>query len=350
MVSKYFSTKEVADRAKDSLMSLEKEDFILHDLVLDCIDPRTGKPLVDPSDSTLTRFYKFRKNEIDYDADSSIEANVIYENVFGRIMNRIEKKVIRRQYDNNDLYNKFGLKYELGEPDCRGGVSFRGDTMNSVATTTRAYFWAHKEMHRTRKREDFPWPKEAQNLMDLYHTPGNFMVLPYIKDISINKSRGVGNTRDYFDLFLLAVYNFFLEKNGQTPEEKMSLRYMFNNDERTELFMTYYLMPYINDDMRRFDTIPCQLVDDIEDSSRLIDYVVPGWESFVEKNYLQDFVSTGHYDHYSKPLELWRGHFEEKSIRYALPCQEEEFFEFWENAADRIKKRSARIYDALHKD
>ncbi|MCR4786971.1 MAG: hypothetical protein K5888_00145 [Lachnospiraceae bacterium] len=344
-----YSTEERKTRSLDTVMNLRKENFRYYDVVSDCIDPTTDRHLVSPNDSTMTRYTAFRNNKIDYDADSSMEANVIYEKIFGKVINRLDKKVIRRQYDRENKYNKYGLKYELGEPDCTGGLSFRGDTMNSVATTNKAYYWDHKELHKSATGREFPWPKEALTFIDLYHTPGNFMPLPWREGISINQSRGTGTSRDFFDIFLMAIYNYFLEEDGKEPVNRIRLRHVLGNNDKLILFMKYFLLPFIEDDKRRFDNQPCQLVDDIEDGSNMICYVTPGWESFIDKYLLQDYTEKGHYGHYGKPKELWAGHFDSYDKNgNALPFREEQYLEFWRNASNLIIKRNDRIFDALH--
>lgn len=330
-----------------NILSKSEEEFVHYDVALDCINPETGQPLINASDDTLTRFYAFRNNNICYDADASLEANVIYEKVFEPIYNMIDPKVIRKQCDKDaNKFNAYGLKYELGEADCTGGISFRGDTMNSVATTNRAYL-KHKELHYKNTGVNFPYPEEALKLMDLYHTPGNFMILPWCAESSINCDRGTGNAKDYFDLFLMAIYNSFLVYNHKDWCNGISLAGVLKN-RKTVTFMRGYLTSYLDDDEYRFGTERCQQIDDIEDGCMLIDYAGPGWESFVEKNLLQDFVEVGPRGHYGRPKEFWNGHFDD-FIRSgnALPKEEERFFEFWNNSAEWIQLRSRRIYEKM---
>lgn len=325
------------------VMDRNELDFELYDVVTDCINPITGKSLVNFTDSSLDRYYAFRNNEIDYDADSSLEANIIYEKVF-LFVNRLDKKVIRPQKDYDGRYNRFGLKFELGEHGCTGGLSYRGDTMNSVATTNKAYYWSHKEIH----GDKFIWPREALKLMDIYHTPGNFMVLPYRNGFSINQARGTGNSKDYFDLFLLAIYNYFLQMNGVDGDYRVSLDYVLKYNNKLVMFMTDYLRPFIKDDRCRFSEHDSQLIDDIADTSMMISNIIPGWEAFIEDNLLQDFVEQNEFGRCGRPKELWRNHFTTFEKNYGVPYKEEQFIEFWTGATDMIEKRSRRIYEALH--
>ncbi len=334
------------DRATANVMNRGKDAFIAYNVSGDCISPLTGEPLFAPQDAPMTRFMADVKNEIDYDVASSLEANIIYESVYGGVTNVVDKKTIRKQRD----YNKYGLKYEMGEPDCRGGLSYRGDVMNSAEFINKAYYWDHKELHRNVTGNEFPWPAEALEFFDVYHTPGNLMIHPWRPGFDIDMARRDGNIRDSFDLFLLAIYNYFLEQDGKQPVNGCSLYRVLGRNDELSLFIRYYLMPFIEYDRNHFSDTPCQFIDDIEDGSNLIMYVVPGWESFVKRHLLQDFVERGHYDHFAKPKELWSGHFYEYEIYNGLPRAEQQFREYWKNAADMIRKRSARIYDKLHNE
>ena len=322
--------KKTIDDAYRRIINHSKSGFAGYDVVSDCIDPRNGKHLFDPASTSYERFSTFRNNDIDYDADASIEANVIYDRTFGSIINRLDKKSIRTEQDLLGRYNRYGLKYELGDPDSSGGLSFRGDTMNSVATTNRAYYWSHKELHNDKKMDGFPWPNETLKLMDLYHTPGNFMILPFREGFSINCARGTGSTHDYFDLYLLAIYNFYLKQNERDPYNDITLGSVLKNDKELVLFMTDYLLPFMEDD------------------KDMTDNVLPGWQSFIEKNLFRDFVGQNEYGYFDRPKELWEGHFNDPPETNGKPATEEQFMQFYTNAADSIRKRSGRIYDRLH--
>lgn len=337
---------EKMNMAVEHVFMKNEEEFIKYDVVSDCINPNNNRPLVKTGDSILSKYYAFRHNKIDYDADASLEANIVYERVFYPIINRLDEKRIRKQCDNEGRYNKYGLKYELGEPDCKGGLSFRGDTMNSVATTNRAYYWRHEEAH---MQEEFPWPKEALRLIESYHTMGNFMILPWRDGFSVNQARGCGESKDYFDLYLMAIYNFFLEENGKKPANEISLKFLLKYNHKLCTFFKIYLTMFIDDD-NCYPEKHGQFIDDIEDNCIVRSQVLPGWQSFVEKNLFQDFVNPNEYGQHGIPKELWSNHFKEYKANNGLPRKEEQFLEFWQNAADLIEKRSARIYEELHPD
>ncbi len=340
---------ELLEKARANVMNRGRDAFIAYNVAEDCVNPLTGEQLFAPQDAPMKRFLADANNEIDYDAAASLEANIIYEDVFQGVTNVMDRKSIRKQCDCDCRHNKYGMKYELGEPECIGGLSYRGDTMNSADVSNKVYYWDHKELHRNVTGKEFPWPAEALEFFNVYHTPGNFMLHPWREGLDIGKARrNAIECRDSFDLFLLAIYNYFLEQNGQEPVNRCSLGHIFEYHDALCLFMRYYLMPFIEYDRRHYSNEPHQFIDDIEDGSNLILYVVPGWETFVKRHLLQDFVERGHYDHFAKPKELWKGHFDKFTTNCGLPLTEEQFREYWTNAADMIRKRSARIYDRLH--
>ena len=67
------------------------------------------------------------------------------------------------------------------------------------------------------------------------------------------------------------------------------------------------------------------------------------WDCFVEENLLQDYVFQEPDGSYGEPKELWEGHFTGDNV----PKKKKDFMEFWENAVDRILRRSIRIYQKL---
>ena len=340
-------TIDNAQIAEANVMNRGRDAFIAYNVAGDCINPETGDRLFGPGDDPMTRFYADANNKVDYDAAASLEANIMYKRAFGRIINSMDKKEIRLQQDNNCSNNRYDLKYELGEPDCTGGLSFRGFTMNTTDLISKSYYWEHKDQHKRKTGKDFPWPQEALEFFDAYRTPGNFMILPYREGLDVGKDIKNRHYQDCFDLFLLGIYNFFLEQDGKKPVHGIRCTYSEAYD-GIDLFMTYYLLPYINYDRRRFDEEPRQFIDDIEDGSNLICHVVPGWESFVELNLLQDFVTTGAYGHYREPVELWTDHFKYPGTSYRLPIWGNNHQEYWVNATGMIRKRSERIYEKMH--
>lgn len=289
--------------------------FINHDVVLECINPETHEPLVDKNASSQERYLAFKGNKIFYDADVSIEATTIYEEVFP-FVSKLDKKEICLQ----KTFNDYGMKYELANPEVKNGVVFRGDTMNSVATTNMEYYRKHKNKKEFRGK-DFKLPDAALTLLDLYHTIGNFMVLPYkYGEGSINATRGKGPSRDYFDLYLMAVYNAYLEMEGKPAVNKITLSFVLWEDEDLIEFMKSYLRSFMEDGKN-------------------------GWNNFVSLNFFHDFVKERGAD-FMEPKELWKGHFKTED-GFVKPKTDKQFNEFWTNSSAWIKNRSYRIYRKL---
>lgn len=305
-----------------------EEEFITYDVFLDCIHPGTGRPLTQKTDSALDRYNTFRNSDIDYDADVSLEANCIYEMVYQDLFAGEGRKTILRQpYD--ACFNRHGLKYEIGDADGKGRMSFRGDTMNSVATTNRAYLDFCNDKGTVIREDEACWPKEALEFMNMYHTPGNFMLLPYTNRRSINAARGRGSSADYFDLFLMAVYNFFCTQEGTGVEKEITLSYIFGTERLVGTFFADYLMRFTEVDLRN--------------TSRRIIY---GWEAFVRINLLQDFVESKD-GCFGRPKELWKGHFDACNRGLVRPQTTDQFKAYWRNASEMIRRRGARIYRAI---
>ena len=69
--------KKDIERARANVMNRGKDAFIAYNVSGDCINPLTEEPLFTQSDAPIVRFLADVKNEIDYDAASSLEANII---------------------------------------------------------------------------------------------------------------------------------------------------------------------------------------------------------------------------------------------------------------------------------
>ena len=347
IISNQITSKEEYERAIANVMNRGRDSFVGYDVASDCIDPLTGAPLFKPYDEPMVKYYAKANNKIDYDPAVSLEANIIYEKAYRRIINMVDSKIIRRQCGEFEQ-NKYNLKYELGEPNCTGGLSYRGITMNLTDKANYSYYWNHKELHRRVTGKYFQWPDEAIEFFSVYHAPGNFMILPWRKNLDINYCNQNGWYGGAFDFFLLAIYNFFLEMNGKEPLGSINLNQVIGYG-RTLLFLKYYLFPFIEYDRKKIaDDKPRQWIDDLSIGGDLDLYIIPGWESFVEWNLLQDFVTNKSRGHYTEPRELWNGSFDSYCSRKGYSFTDRVCLEYWKNATEMIRKRSARIYDRIH--
>jgi len=233
-----------------------------------------------------------------------------------------------------------GYTYELSP--VKGSdktICYRGDTMNSWSTTLDHFcrcfggeylegLKEYKGTWRTPKGEEWyeflsepgnynnnPFPSYITDFMDVVYKIGNFMPVPcgfY--------SRGNYNleSKDYWDLALLAIYDYYHGNNFVALP--FSLRWLVGDVERARQCQMW---------LNRF----------------------AGWDDFVERNYLQPFVSDPEEGHYGKPLELWDGHFEGEVMPQKGDTKdpEKQFREFFERATERIKERGQKIADAYKK-
>ena len=217
-----------------------------------------------------------------------------------------------------------GIKY------CTKAEKIMGDTLNSVQTTfDEMYKCYEKKEHKKQRgknnvsikymltryfcgieeyKDDFSSVCECEEFLDFlktYHTLGNFMPVPY----GCNAPRGTGKLKDYWDLTLKCIKEYY-----KTEESKWAEKIVGNK----------YKIDYAN------------WLDSFE-----------SWENFIEKNYLEDFV-----DDEGEPLELWEGHFKnwengKYSAESALPKTQDECKEYFKNAADHIEKRTVRMLEVL---
>ncbi len=296
-----------SDKVLGSLPLAAKREFIFHDVVTDCVNPLTGTPIATQNDTPIKKYRAFRKiaKEIDYDADVSIEACCVYRSIFP-----FAKGEITRQ----NKYNRYGLKYEMTSAE--HGWSLRGDTMNSAATSLKAYC--------DLMGNDAELPKDALMFIDIYHALGNFLLIPYKEVFGLNGARGCGTSKDYIDLFLLAVYNFYRELDGKELHGTWTLKDIYGT-ERLVNFFEEYLCTFIEGGK-------------------------PSWSAYIESNFLADYVTSNADGTYGVPVELWQGHFEAKSGDEAVsPCTKEQFEEFWSKAQHLILMRNYSIYNEIFK-
>lgn len=283
----------------EKYVTMSADEFVSYDVGKDCIDQNTGS---------------------DYKADVSIEAMTIAESAYSPTFrdffdngtwNLVPQKTMTVNGQNGQkiVLNKEKLKYEfVYRKVVEKDYSLRGDTMNTATITNAEY----RKLNNTEEL-----PDEAYVLMNLYHTAGNFFLVPYKNGHSLTLSRReTGPSRGYFDLFLLAVYNFFSGKTDYTGSLASVLK-----DEGLADFYKRYL------------------------TERFVTNNVLSWDKYIEINYLQDYVEGSKENGYGRPIELWPGHFTGK----VMPQTEEEFILFYNNAADRTRKRGKRIYLVLKK-
>lgn len=279
--------------SKQNDMKAQSEiDFITYDFKDESIEK------YDKTNS-LIKFQQYKDAADGFDCDVCLRAITLYKMVFPYV----ENKDVTLQ---PERWNKKQLKYQLGNYE--DDLFYTGDTLISAQTTLNAF----------KKLGETSLPKEAMDFMEVVHTVGNFIPSPCAKTGSVNGPRGIGEAKDYSDLYLLGVYNYITDQKlyGWTLERIMG-------DKNSEVCK--------------------RMVEDITSSNMTTMSCEEKWDKFVEMTLLQDSVTKSD-EHYSIPKELWEGHFEGS----VLPEQYEEFIQFWTNAYDQITRRSRRMKEIIN--
>lgn len=150
----------------------------------------------------------------------------------------------------------------------------------------------------------------AANYLKAAYTIGNFIPVP-----SGFQRRGMGPSKDYWDLALMCIYNYYAEKKRwPVAWPQYTLTWLLSGNKKALPLCKEWL-----------------------DSYKI-------WDAFVEGNFLQEFVNQEG-NGYGKPKELWKGHFT-SSI---LPEEDGQSAEFFTNAAAWITARGTRIAGTLAK-
>lgn len=202
-----------------------------------------------------------------------------------------------------------------------------GETMNSCVTTIAEYLKPSiNQFEMSLDWKKAHWGK--QKLFCLYHdyeecvtrlleparkfltvayTIGNFIPVP----VGCNGPRGFQNRdiEDYWDLTLWYIYQWY---------QSMDDDHLFKIVQTPENVKVY--------------------------KKWLVSF--GGWDRFVIANYMQDFVNEPEQEDevgFGKPKELWTGHF----TGDVLPKSQDQFEEFFSNAAEWIQARSKRMVFVL---
>lgn len=312
--------------------------------------------------------YDFKNEVVQFDKEDEITKFNVYEasGEFGVAAEEIGKLYAKYKYNYNDkeadscslmqeiydkLWNKLWDKEILSH--YRDKVKLYGDTMNSCNITLNKLFSEKKEyilqsanLTQDKKQElekVTGWSKRASILLyvndkkkydeiiNLYngakkfltvaYTLGNFIPVPKV----FNNSRGYKNKKieDYWDLTLLAIYNWFMEQTKKPIVYNINLIDVVQSEEN--------------------ETACGEWLNCFRDDNGIL-----SWDDFVEKNYLQDFVKSNESNNgnkYGMPEELWDGHFNGD----VLPTKEDDFSQFFINASEWITKRGEKMVDELNK-
>lgn len=272
-----------------------------------------------------------------FDEDVSLISMYVYCRTFFKNYKMIE---LLRQYGKK--YYKYEIKLEhKGET-----IIYRGDTMNSWATTLEEFFKAYWKEYFV---EDFPgkgkllWeylskgesykygkikkplPLYITEFLESVYTIGNFIPVPN----GFNVARSC-STKDYWDLTLMLIYKWY---HSSAKEDECHLK-------------DFYLQRLV---YKQENISQCKKWLNLFDD----------WNAFVERNYMQPFVKqlkSEKGEQYGEPLELWEGHFNGGTfpIKDRTDCKygsnEWQFEQFFVNAKIRILQRGELIAKDLIKN
>ena len=160
--------------------------------------------------------------------------------------------------------------------------------------------------------------KQLLNLLNEFaqitHSIGNLLLYPATEhSINFNINRGIKKEiQDYFDLTLVAIKEWYLERDKENPLQKV-----------------------LNENKAWFGMFGKGLA---------------GWRNYVELNYLEEFTEGSDY----KPILFWEDHsFENPSIEKHLQTYlnkselEARLIQFLTFVNHAIRKRGERIYNVL---
>lgn len=242
------------------------------------------------------------------------------------------------------------------------GWVLRGDTMNSYASTTRMYLRkifakSHRQLleshgviqpkgekavvylaDRYDSKEHY-WEQAVLDQYDLFqcaetpellaffqavHTLGNFVPVPFSgeENGAFNGPRGLGPSRDYWDLALACICNYYAEKGRQKEREipqEYTLEWLLRSKDRDSEKSAQRTKANVELCEKWLNTFGT-------------------WDNFVTRNFFQDFVWKTHTG-WGTPKELWTGHFKGSQ----MPGTEEEFQQFFSRAAEWSSSRGERI-------
>ncbi len=281
-----------------------------------------------------------------------IDCDVMYRvvSIYSQTMASKEWKICRQKSFYKDIISE---KYCLRKYNDKQCLELRGDTMNSYGTTIHAYIrekivgkyrdemikkgileinstdtskWQVAERYRLiydGKDLEVHWEAcildnyaffkehlkdfKLIKFLECVHVIGNFIPAPS----AFNVPRYMV-TKDYWDLTLLGIYNYFTGK-----DEKLS---------------------FITANKKEMQTTNRNICKVWLDS-------FGSWSVFIEKTFMQDFVRIEEDGiHYGKPKELWNGHFDPKAK--ILP-EGEQFNELFINVSEWVIARGHRILESI---
>ncbi|XQY91894.1 DUF6994 family protein [Metabacillus sp. HB246100] len=271
------------------------------------------------SDTNIIKWEKYEKykhynaaNEKDsIDCDVCELAVYIYHKSWRFLKERkVNANRPTKQYKINP-YEERNHKYQLVINHDKEKEYYRGDTMTSFKNTYNHY---KKHFVSNEKIKE-----QIEKFAKLYHTIGNMIPVPSY----FNTVRSGNFARyDFWDLTMLQIKKW----------------YKYADDEQ----LKHLLNPEGNNNKEKISLDLCK---------KWLNYFT-GWNDFVEKNYLQNFIQLVEGDELLKdedggyiPLVFWTNHSYEN---FNLPSEPEIFYEYLKILNDAIEKRNEAILLELY--
>ena len=280
-----------------------------------------------PSDDPVDRYYIYKAIGI-----AETDNDLTYQDqISGEYKVLVEKGEADRSELLKDIYQHI-WKTEYLDVCTRNGTEFSGDTMNSIFTTFTKWLsavqaikgpgqWSNRKVlqryiDKNEKNESILYAavkEDKDRVLSFFkssYTLGNFIPAP-----AVFQQRGFSPSKDYWDLELAAIYNYYRsnDKVGKDTvctfirPEPYSLEWLLRGEKNAEK-----CKPWLD----RFKT----------------------WDNFVEQNFMQPFTVTEN-GSYGPPVPLWDDHF----LKGGLPQNEDQFQQFFTNATERILARGELI-------
>lgn len=301
----------------------------------------------------MTR-YDFREEIIQFPSDDPVDRYYIYKAIGiaetkkkltdykDKISGEYKVLVKRGEADRSELLKniyQYIWQQKYLDVCTRNGTEFSGDTMNSIFTTLTKWLsvvqdikvpgqWSNLKVlqlyiDKNEKNESILYAavKEDKDrvlsFLKLSYTLGNFIPAP-----SAFQKRGSCPSRDYWDLALAAIYNYY-QLRDKSVREDTDCTFI-----RPELYSLEWLLPSKEN------------TENAEKCKPWLDRF-ESWDNFVDQNFMQPFLKVDKpvIGHYGPPDELWKGHFDCGGI----PKKEDEFRQFFTNATKRILARGELI-------
>lgn len=163
-------------------------------------------------------------------------------------------------------------------------------------------------------RELLEKSEDLKHFITVYHTLGNYIPVPY----GFNKARsGYYGSHDSWDLTLMKIKEYY---DAYDVKKEVSS----NSGELFPCLPEIKIMELLHNR----EIISCyQWLNSFA-----------GWEDFIDKNFLQDFVGSDY-----QPIPFCKGH------SWKCPQVSENFDEFFRNAWQMIEKRSRRMIKEIEK-